>query len=138
MKQKTRALLTDILGFTLIIAAIPISWLPGPGGIPLLIIGLSLLANNHEWAERILDRVKKEGLNLTDKLFDGGAKTKWAVDILSVVFISIAVLLLVNLTRSLKYTVAISLCISATFLFFGNRKRYQAILKKIFRKKHKQ
>lgn len=138
MKQKTKALLTDILGFTLIIAAVPIGWLPGPGGIPVLIIGLSLLANNHEWAERILDRVKKEGLNLADKLFDGSAKTKWAVDILSVVFISIAVLLLIYLTRSLKYTVAISLCISATFLFFGNRKRYQAILKKVRPNKHKQ
>ena len=127
----------DILGFTLIIAAIPISWLPGPGGIPILIIGLSLLANNHEWAERILDRVKKEGLSLFDKVFDGGAKTKWAVDILSVVFISVAVLLLTYLTRDLKYTVAISLCISATFMFFGNRKRYQAILKKFRRNKHK-
>ncbi len=137
MKEKTKNLLTDILGFTLIIAAIPISWLPGPGGIPILIIGLSLLANNHEWAERILDRVKKEGLSLFDKVFDGGVKTKWAVDLLSVMFITIAVLLITQLTRDLKYTVAISLCISATFMFFGNRKRYQAILKKFRTNKHK-
>lgn len=137
MKQKTKVILTDILGFALIIASGLLGWLPGPGGIPLLIIGLSLLANNHEWAERILHHVKTQGGNLADKLFDGGTKTKWAIDILSVVFITVAVLLLVYLTRSLKYTVAISLGISALFLFFGNRKRYQSIINKIKPKKHK-
>lgn len=136
MKHRARVILIDILGFTLIFAAVPISWLPGPGGIPMLIIGLSLLANNHEWAERLLHRVKSEGLNLFQKVFDGGTKTKWAVDLLSVAFIAIAVIVLDQLTRNIKYTVGISLIISGSFMFFSNRNRYKSLVRK-FLKKHK-
>lgn len=137
MHRRIKAILVDIIGFTLIIAAIPISWLPGPGGIPILIIGLSLLANNHEWAERILEHIKTQGGNLLDKFFSGSAKMKWFVDLASVAFIAIAVILLELLTPNIKYTIGIALIISGTFLFLGNRRRYQRFWEKIKLTKHK-
>lgn len=137
MKHRARALLIDILGFGLIIVAIPIGWIPGPGGIPVLILGLSLLANNHEWAERLLRRVKIEGSNLFGKIFQGSPRTRWAIDILSIVVISIAVILVTQVTRSATRTAALSLIISALFLFFGNRRRYHKLWLKIKLGKHK-
>jgi membrane-bound ClpP family serine protease len=53
----------DVLGVALMILAVLTGWLPGPGGIPLFIIGLSLLAINHEWAERYIDLLKNRALS---------------------------------------------------------------------------
>lgn len=47
-----------ILGGLLIILAPLTGWLPGPGGIPLFIAGLAVLASEFEWAQRLLLRVK--------------------------------------------------------------------------------
>jgi hypothetical protein len=47
-----------VLGGLLVIAAPLTGWLPGPGGIPLLILGLAVLASEFEWAQRLLFRVK--------------------------------------------------------------------------------
>jgi hypothetical protein len=47
-----------ILGGLLIILAPLTGWLPGPGGIPLFIAGLAVLASEFEWAQRLLMRVK--------------------------------------------------------------------------------
>lgn len=48
-----------VLGGLLIIAAPLTGWLPGPGGIPLFIAGLAVLASEFEWAQRLLYRVKE-------------------------------------------------------------------------------
>ncbi|MEU0089810.1 PGPGW domain-containing protein [Kribbella sp. NPDC006257] len=47
-----------VLGGLLIIAAPLTGWLPGPGGIPLFIAGLAVLASEFEWAQRLLYKVK--------------------------------------------------------------------------------
>jgi uncharacterized protein (TIGR02611 family) len=47
-----------IVGGLLLILAPLTGWLPGPGGIPLFIAGLAVLASEFEWAQRVLMRVK--------------------------------------------------------------------------------
>ena len=47
-----------VVGGVLIIAAPLTGWLPGPGGIPLFIAGLAILASEFEWAQRLLYKVK--------------------------------------------------------------------------------
>lgn len=136
MKQRTKALLVDILGFTLILAAIPLGWLPGPGGIPLIILGLSLLATNHEWAERWLDRVKQQASKAADKVANTDPTTKWAIDIFSVLLIAGAVLLVTQVTRSVATTAAISLLIVGTTMLLTNQNRYKKAWEK-FKRKHK-
>ncbi len=136
MKQKTKAILVDILGFTLIIVAIPISWLPGPGGIPIIILGLSLLATNHEWAERIMNRLKKEVSKASQRVSEADPATKWGIDIMGIIFIAAAVLLLTQFTRSVATTAAISLSIGAVVLLLTNQNRYLKLWRKLF-KKHK-
>lgn len=136
MKHKTKALLVDILGFTLILVAIPISWLPGPGGIPLIIIGLSLLATNHEWAERLMNRVKEEAFKASKRVTDADPATKWGIDILGIVFIAAAVILLTQFTRNITTTAAISLSIGALVLLLTNQNRHLKLWKRL-RGKHK-
>ena len=136
MKQRTKAILVDILGFTLILAAIPLGWLPGPGGIPLVILGLSLLANNHEWAERWLDRVKRQAGKAADSVANSDPVTRWAIDIFSVILIAGAVILLTQFTRSVAITAAISFVIVGITMLLTNQNRYQKAWEK-FRRKHK-
>ena len=70
IRQNPRKLLfyrigVGVLGGLLIIAAPLTGWLPGPGGIPLFIAGLAVLASEFEWAQRLLYRVKDRVKALT-------------------------------------------------------------------------
>ena len=62
MRQKKYNLLKklaiDIVGVVMIIGSILFGWIPGPGGIPLLIGGLGLLSVNHIWAGKLLQKIK--------------------------------------------------------------------------------
>lgn len=136
MKQRTKAVLVDILGFTLILVAIPIGWLPGPGGIPLIILGLSLLATNHEWAERWLNKVKHEAGRAANSVANTDPATKRAIDIFSVLLIAGAVILVTQFTRSVAMTAAISFAIVGTTMLLTNQNRYKKAWNK-FRRKHK-
>lgn len=44
-----------VVGSIFIIAAAATGWLPGPGGIPLFLIGIAILATEFVWAERFRD-----------------------------------------------------------------------------------
>jgi hypothetical protein len=46
-----------IVGTILILAAAATGWLPGPGGIPLFLVGIAILATEFIWAERVRDRI---------------------------------------------------------------------------------
>jgi hypothetical protein len=46
-----------VVGGLFILAAAATGWLPGPGGIPLFLIGIAILATEFEWAERWRDRI---------------------------------------------------------------------------------
>jgi uncharacterized membrane protein len=42
-----------IVGLLIVIASGLVGWLPGPGGIPLFLVGIAVLASEFTWAERI-------------------------------------------------------------------------------------
>lgn len=46
-----------IIGFAFIILAALTGWLPGPGGIPLFLIGIAILSTEFLWAKKIKDMV---------------------------------------------------------------------------------
>jgi len=45
------------IGLLFVIAAGLTGWLPGPGGIPLFLVGIAILSTEFAWAKRIRDRV---------------------------------------------------------------------------------
>ena len=62
--RKTIAL---VVGFTLIITGLLLVILPGPFTLPLVVLGLVVLALEFAWAETLLHRVRKEGAKLNPK-----------------------------------------------------------------------
>lgn len=128
----------DVFGVLAIIGSVLTGPIPGPGGIPLLILGLSLLATNHEWAERLLLTVKKHGVNLGEKIFSDNPKVKALLDLASIVLIAGAVYLVTFATRSILKTAAVSLVFMALLLFLGNRNRLKNLKKNLKHKLKKQ
>lgn len=55
MPDDVRRPLTFIAGLFFVIAAGLTGWLPGPGGIPLFLIGIAIWATEFEWAKRFRD-----------------------------------------------------------------------------------
>lgn len=135
-RSRAKRIAVDALGVCCIIGSALTGWLPGPGGLPLLIIGLSLLATNHHWAERILMEVKHKGARLGDSLFMGSPRVRATIDILSVVLVAAGVYVVTSVTKNIFQTIGISLCITAVVLLLANRNRYKALIKS-FRQRHK-
>lgn len=52
------------VGVLVIILAMSIGWLPGPGGIPLAIIGLAILASEFVWAHHLLGKANRAAHDL--------------------------------------------------------------------------
>ena len=52
------------VGVATIILALSIGWLPGPGGIPLALIGLAILASEFVWAHHLLGRARRGATDL--------------------------------------------------------------------------
>lgn len=47
------------VGLFLMVVAVPISWLPGPLGLPVFMVGLILVLKNARWTKRVFIRLKK-------------------------------------------------------------------------------
>lgn len=124
--HKVKILMTDLAGVGLIILAVLTGWIPGPGGIPLFLAGLGLLAINHEWARRWLRQFKTHGLKLAELFFREHPVLKIIYDALALALVAGGIILLVQL-QGLSRTFATVLLFLGLGLFFGNRKRLQKI-----------
>lgn len=56
-----------VIGFTLIVTGLLLIVLPGPFTMPLLVLGLVVLALEFAWAETMLIRVRHHGAKLNPK-----------------------------------------------------------------------
>lgn len=130
INKRIKFVAIDIAGIALIILAGLFGWLPGPGGLPLLIAGLGLLSINHQWAKRWLETIQNHGLKLSDTLFNGSRTVTVIIDIVGIACIGVAVIIIFLLTGTLAKTAGIWLGIIAIVLLLGNRKRLQRIFKK--------
>lgn len=65
------------LGALFIVLAALTGWLPGPGGIPLALVGLAILASEFHWASRILDRCSAAYHRFADWV--GGLPMIWRI-----------------------------------------------------------
>lgn len=129
-----KVIIIDVLGIVFMIAALLTGWLPGPGGIPLLIIGLSLLAINHEWAQRYIDKLKNYADHVGDLIFIEKPKVQLIYDLIAPIMIASGILLLIR--HSAIWMISLGIFITAlgiTFLL-GNRHRYRNIKRKIAKK----
>lgn len=83
-----------------------------------------------------MNRLKSEVSNASKRVTEADPATKWGIDILGIAFITGAVILLTQFTRSIATTAAISLCIGATILLLTNQNRHKKLWNRL-RGKHK-
>lgn len=57
LPTSVRKPLVLVIGLLFVIASALTGWLPGPGGLPLFLIGIAILATEFEWAMRLRDWV---------------------------------------------------------------------------------
>lgn len=65
--RQARRLVVAVVGFTLVLAGVVMVVTPGPGWITIL-LGLSVLAAEFIWARRLLERIKRHGAELSNKV----------------------------------------------------------------------
>ena len=135
--QKPHSLLkvvaTDLAGLACL-ALIPfLGPIPGPGGIPLLLTGLGLLAINHEFARKWLFYAKKHGQSLSSLLFPDVTWVKWAWDILALLILGSGLWLSFQSEWWLVRGLSIGIMASSTTLFMLNRNRLLKI-ERLFKK----
>ena len=129
-----KIIVLDSLGLIFMVAALLTGWLPGPGGIPLFIIGLSLLAINHTWAQRYIDLLRQYADRLGDIIFVKNPVIQAIYDILAVLLASLATLFFVRHSALWLVSAGVFLVGIAGALFLGNRGRWHMLKRAI---KHK-
>ncbi len=117
----------DIAGVLCIIAAPLTGWLPGPGGIPLLLLGLSLIAVHHAWAERYLKLLEKYASRLGSFIFRDSRRVRLLYDIMAPLLIMGGSLLFGRKDSFWMMPMGTALVLFGMFIFLGNRRRYLAI-----------
>lgn len=118
------------------IGVIAFGWLPGPGGIPLFLLGLSLLAANHDWAERWLDTAKHKGVSIRKWIFPDKAWVQMLYDAVSVaLFSGSATMLVYNKHNRAVSGVCVVVLFVSLFVFLINRDRFGK-MSTLFKRKH--
>lgn len=139
MNAKDRSLLKkitiDVAGVGLIVASPFLGLFPGPGGVPIFLAGLGLLASNHDWARNILKDLEKHREGLAQRVF-ANKKVSLAADIIGTLILCGAIYILFT-TDSLLYRGFSIGTISTTLLvLLSNQSRIERIMVRFKRSKH--
>lgn len=126
MKRYGKIILFDTLAVFCFIGVILFGWLPGPGGIPLFLLGLSLLAANHDWAERWLNTAKLKGVTIKKWLFPNKPWVRNTYDGIALGVMSIAALLIFEYEDRLIEGLAVIMFFASMFIFLVNRDRFDS------------
>ncbi len=124
LKRYGKIIVFDTLAVLCFIGVILFGWLPGPGGIPLFLLGLGLLAVNHDWAERWLETAKHHGVSFKKWLFPPTPWVRHTYDVLAVLLVSVGIVLLFWSGNRLIGGGAVIVITFSLFVFLVNRDRF--------------
>lgn len=124
----------DVAGFSLLLLAVLTGWLPGPGGIPLFLLGLGVLAINHEWAERMLKNFEAKRREYTDKYLMTSPAVSRTMDAVALVLLAAGLYGISNFSQLWQRGIAAGLSLFAIVILLSNQKRFERIAS-VFKKK---
>ena len=130
IKNKITIYLLNFLGILCLLLVPIIQPLPGPGGLPLTLLGLHLLSINNPWAQRLKKSIQTHGLNLGDFVFPNDKRCQLVWDI--VIYLGILACLSPFLLIDTNYWQQIILSVILSVLGTGwlqNRRRWQTFVK---------
>lgn len=128
--KKVKRVGIDTLGYLLILASGAVGWLPGPGGIPLLLAGLSLLSINNDWARRLREYLFEHGGKVTAIIFPSNPKVEWFYDGLTVLLLAVVSVLAWSHAAVWQISLAVALFFIALTIAALNRGRASRLKRK--------
>jgi uncharacterized membrane protein YfcA len=135
LQRYGKVILFDTLAVFCFIGVILFGWLPGPGGLPLFLAGLALLAVNHDWAERWLETAKYKSKSFKKILFPNTPWVRHLYDFVSVVlFVGSGYLFFTTLNNPLRVG-SMTIASFSLFVFLVNRERIDKLSSLFKRKK---
>lgn len=115
-----KRILFDVLGVFLIILGLSLGWLPGPGGIPLILAGLGLLSINNHWAKRITKHIEKYADDARLIIFPNLRVVKIIHNIVAFILLLTAIWLIFFIKSAFSIGIGISLLAIAIVEVFMN------------------
>ena len=106
------------------VTSILLGWVPGPGGIPLFLVGLGLLSMNHQWAADLQKKIRSEGTRFLDKVFTTNPKVQILYDFIALTAVSLGIWAIINGVRGFDLYVPVMSILIGLVLFLGNRSRW--------------
>ncbi|MEI6237079.1 MAG: PGPGW domain-containing protein [Candidatus Saccharibacteria bacterium] len=103
-----KRIIFDVLGVLLILSGLSIGWLPGPGGIPLILAGLGLLSINNHWAKNAIKHFEKYAKNIRLLVFPNNKIAKYIHNIIAFVLFIVAIWLIVIIETAFSIGLGIS------------------------------
>ena len=131
LQRNLKRILTDLAGYLLILGGVAFGWLPGPGGIPLILAGLGLLSINNEWAARLRDYLLKRGGKIVQVMFPPHPAVQILYDILVLALLALASYLAWQHAAIWQISLAIGFFFFSLFIAAMNRDRYQRLKRKL-------
>lgn len=131
LHRHAKRILTDLAGYGLIVLGTLLSPVPGPGGLPLILAGLSILSIHNQWAKQLREYLLHHGGKLVQILFPKHRVVVIIYDIITVLlFVAVAYL-------SWRHAAAWQISLAVFLFFIGllvasmNRGRWQRIKLKL-------
>ncbi|HEX8182521.1 MAG TPA: PGPGW domain-containing protein [Candidatus Saccharimonadales bacterium] len=131
ISKKFKRIGTDIAGYALVLLGIASGWLPGPGGIPLVLAGLGLLSINNEWARRLRDYLIKHGGKFVEKLFPKNPHVQALYDFITVALLALVAWLAWRHAALWQISLATALFFIALLIAGMNRDRITRIKQRV-------
>lgn len=122
----------DIAGGILVIISPITGLLPGPGGIPVFLAGLGLLAINHEWAHRLIELAATSWQQATAKIFQTNPLLSRAIDVLFGLIIVAAITLNIVYDHPVIRIICFGFISFSLLVLFTNQNRFTRIKRRLF------
>jgi len=129
-----KIILFDTLAGLCFIGVVLFGWLPGPGGLPLLLAGLGLLAVNHDWAERWMETTKRKGVTIKKRLFPANPLVRHIYDVAAVIGVAAGLFITFYSTNRFISSAGVMFVSASLLLFLFNRDRLDK-LSTLFKKR---
>ena len=130
IRRHLKRVITDLVGYILILLGILLGWLPGPGGIPLILAGLGLLSINNKWAEELRKLVLKHSGRFLKLLFPKTIIAQFLYDVLVLLLLVIVGILEWQHEAAWQIGLGITCFFIALFVALMNRERYMQLRRK--------
>lgn len=131
MPPRLKRIFTDIAGYGLVLLGVALGWLPGPGGIPLVLAGLGLLSIHNEWARRLREYLLEHSGKFAEKLFPNNRTIQILYDIVVVLILILVGVLAWRHAALWQITLASILFFLALLIAGLNRDRASRLKKKL-------